>query len=265
MNSAYGKTILKPIQTELIVKRKDDYEKYIKLNYNFIQEAMFVGNRVYIKKIKAINNHFNYCHCGVEVLSMSKRIMNEVMVLAEDKNCKMYYQDTDSIHMNYEDVATITKEYREKYKRELIGKDMNQFHIDFEIYDEEGEKIKELKDIHSEEAYFLGKKIYCHTITAIQVHKDGLQEKRLEQQHNRMKGITPSTIDHAAKVGNKETKDVYKALYDKDTVNFDLTEAGQKCGFKFENKTDLSVRSYKSGEFHRNITLPDRVERIKVC
>ena len=126
------------------------------------------------------------------------------MVLAEDNNCKMYYQDTDSIHMNYEDVEILSKGYKEKYKRELIGKNMNQFHIDFEIYDEEGEKIKDLENIHSEEAYYLAKKIYCHTITAIQVHKDGLQEKRLEQQHNRMKGISPSCIDHVAKVSQKK-------------------------------------------------------------
>ena len=158
MNSAYGKTILKPIQTEMIVKHKDNYEKYSKLNYNFIQEAMFVDNRVYIKKIKAINNHCNYCHCGVEVLSMSKRIMNEVMVLAEDNNCSMYYQDTDSIHMNYEDVEVLSNEYKNKYKRELIGKSINQFHIDFEICDEECEKEKNLSGIHSEEAYFLAKK-----------------------------------------------------------------------------------------------------------
>ena len=80
-----------------------------------------------------------------------------------------------------------------------------------------------------------------------------------------MKGITPSTIDHAAKVGNTNTKEVYKTLYDRGTVNFDLTESGQKCGFKFENKTDMSVRSYKAGEFNRNITLPNHVERIEIC
>ena len=35
---------------------------------------------------------------------------------------------------------------------------MNQFHIDFDMCDEDGNKIKGLQDLCSIEAYFLGKK-----------------------------------------------------------------------------------------------------------
>ena len=108
--------------------------------------------------MKAINNHFNYCQVGVEVLSMSKRIMNEVMCLGEDIGCNMYYQDTDSIHLNYEDVPKLAIAYKKEYDKELIGDYMNQFHIDFDMFDEDGNKIKGLQDICSIEAYFLGKK-----------------------------------------------------------------------------------------------------------
>ena len=41
--------------------------------------------------IKPINEHFNYSPCGVEILSMSKRIMNEVMCLADENNIPIYY------------------------------------------------------------------------------------------------------------------------------------------------------------------------------
>lgn len=41
------------------------------------------------------------------VLSMSKRIMNEVMCTAEDIGCKIYYQDTDSMQMSKEDVEKL--------------------------------------------------------------------------------------------------------------------------------------------------------------
>ena len=109
MNSMYGKTILKPIETETVVKHKDEYDKYVNYNYNSIQSSIPVGNRYYIKKIKSIVNNFNYVHCGVEILSMSKRIMNEVMTLAEDEGLKIWYQDTDSIHINYEDVDILEK------------------------------------------------------------------------------------------------------------------------------------------------------------
>ena len=60
-------------------------------------------------------SQYNYCHCGVEILSMSKRIMNEVMCLAEDVDLKIFYQDTDSMHMNYDEVPILTKEFQRKY------------------------------------------------------------------------------------------------------------------------------------------------------
>ena len=113
MNSMYGKTILKPIQTETIVKTSKDYEKYISFNYNFIESSIKVGDRYYIKKIKSVLNHFNYVHCGVEILSMSKRVMNEVMVLADDNKLNIWYQDTDSMHINYEEVETLAKLFKE--------------------------------------------------------------------------------------------------------------------------------------------------------
>ena len=82
------------------------------------------------------------------------------MCLGEDIGCKIYYQDTDSIHMNYEDVEKLAIAYKDKDKhdKELIGDYMNQFHIDFDTFDEDGNKIKGLQDLCSIEAYFLGKK-----------------------------------------------------------------------------------------------------------
>jgi hypothetical protein len=40
---------------------------------------------------------------------MSKRIMNEVMCLAEQNKLKLYYQDTDSIHIKEEDIEVLQK------------------------------------------------------------------------------------------------------------------------------------------------------------
>ena len=52
MNSMYGKTILKPIETETIVKQEKYYHKYVSFNYNYIQSSVKVGDRYYIKKNK---------------------------------------------------------------------------------------------------------------------------------------------------------------------------------------------------------------------
>ena len=92
MNSMYGKTILKPIETETIVKKETDYIKYVSFNYNYIQSSIQVGDRYYIKKIKCIIDHYNYAHCGVGILSTSKRIMNKVMTLAEDEKLSIWYK-----------------------------------------------------------------------------------------------------------------------------------------------------------------------------
>ena len=97
-------------------------------------------------------SHFNYVHCGVEILSMSKTIMNRVFSCAYDLNIKIYYQDTDSVHMNYDDVDKLCKYYKQKYNQELVGNGLGNFHINFEL---DGA----VSNIYSKESYFLGKKL----------------------------------------------------------------------------------------------------------
>ena len=138
---------------------------------------------------------------------------------------------------------------------------MNQFHIDFDMFDEDGEKIKGLQNLCSVEAYFLGKKIYCHTLQAFKKYED--EKMELKQQMNRLKGISESSIKFEG--GTEGTKQLYERLYNKETLNFDLTENGDKCGFKYENKIDMGVRSYRKGEFSRSVSVNPNVERIEVC
>ena len=64
---------------------------------------------------------------------MSKRIMNEVMTLAEDLNYPMYITDTDSIHIDSDNVMPLGDEFKKRYNRDLIGNDMGQFHTDFDM------------------------------------------------------------------------------------------------------------------------------------
>ena len=86
---------------------------------------------IIFKQAKSILSHYNYVHCGVEILSMSKRIMNKVFSCADDCDIKIYYQDTDSIHLNYDDVDKIENGYKEKSGSELVGEELGNFHIDF--------------------------------------------------------------------------------------------------------------------------------------
>ena len=66
-----------------------------------------MANFIFKRLRKSILYHFNYVHCGVEMLNMSKGIMNKVFSCADDCDIKIYYQDTDSIHLNYDDVDKI--------------------------------------------------------------------------------------------------------------------------------------------------------------
>ena len=42
MNSLYGKTLLKPIYTDTVVKHEDKYEAYVSYNYNSIHSSVKV-------------------------------------------------------------------------------------------------------------------------------------------------------------------------------------------------------------------------------
>ena len=102
MNSMYGKTIIKAVETYTIANgNRDGFGKYFSYNYNYIDSVIEVNDKFYIKKVKPILSHFNYVHCGVEILNMSKRIMNKVLSCAGDCDIKIYYQVTGSIHLNY--------------------------------------------------------------------------------------------------------------------------------------------------------------------
>jgi hypothetical protein len=176
MNSCYGKTLQKPIEDETKYIQTSNIEKFMNRHYNAIKEVVEHLN-AYTAKVKlyrSIDTHFNYCHCGVEVLSMSKRIMNEVMCLASDLGTKILYQDTDSMHLADDKIKGLSDAFYEKYGRELIGKNMGQFHSDFKSDILQGE-------IKASRSIFLGKKCY---IDELKGDGDAIDY------HMRMKGVS---------------------------------------------------------------------------
>ena len=62
---------------------------------------------------------------------MSKRIMNEVIYLAESQGIQVYYQNTDSMHIQQDSVPILAVDFKSKYKLELIGIQLGQFHNNF--------------------------------------------------------------------------------------------------------------------------------------
>ena len=238
MNSSYGKSYMKPIETEDYYVKNDEYVAFINRNYNSIKQATKLANRKGFKitKMKPVDNHYNNAHVGVEILSMSKRIMNEVMCLAEDLKISMFYQDTDSIHLFNDSIELLSNKYKEKYNRDLIGINMGQFHTDFDMKGSVGEIV-------AVESIFLAKKAYIDKLKS--KDKDG---NIIYDYHIRMKGVPDSSIKYLAdKEYDGNIFKIYEELYNSKSITFDLVAVKPK----FELKRDMNILS--KSNFNRNV------------
>jgi hypothetical protein len=254
MNSGYGFTIMKAPEYDLQIKsayrdldengeeKPSEADTYISRNYGAIHSIVEIGtNKTLVKTHKSILEHYVPLHCGIEVLSWSKRIMNEVMCLAEDIDIPIFYQDTDSMHLPEEDVPKLETAFMEKYGRQLNGKDLGQFHPDFEM--------DAHKNIRSVEGIFVGKKCY---LDVLEGEKDGELNQSL---HVRMKGVPTSTVKWTAKRKYPELDEVqavtklYTEMLRGQEFQFDLTQHGTRTCF--DSMRDFTVKS--RDKFDRNI------------
>jgi hypothetical protein len=239
MNSGYGKSIMKPVETEAkFFDDEKEFDVYYSRNYNWISSYVKFENKIKVNKLKTINDHSNIAHVGVNILSMSKRIMNEVMATAEDSDIELFYQDTDSIHIKDSDIKTLQDIYNKKYNRELIGKSLGQFHSDFDL--------KDCDDVKAVRSVFLGKKCYIDALEGI-----NSKGEKVEGYHIRMKGIPNKVIEYTSKKLNyKNVFDMYLDLYNGIEISFDLTNDGSKANFKFNKDYTINTLSI----FTRNIS-----------
>jgi hypothetical protein len=204
MNASYGKTVLKKSKTSLsYVNRKTTdkdgnevnfLEKYIDKFFHLIKNIRVISdNLVEVERI-SIDDSFNRAHIGCSILSMSKRIMNEVMDTANENELPIFYQDTDSMHLYDDDVPKLKAAYDAKYGRELDGKALGQFHIDFELNGAAKKKDGAPEDakIVATSSIFLGKKAYIDELQS--VDKEG---NAITGHHIRLKGVNNAAIREA--------------------------------------------------------------------
>lgn len=232
INSCYGRLLLSDTEYKIkYVKGKEKFESYVCNNYNAIKSIKNIDHhnekedRFRIKYSKGIIGNWNYAHLGMSILSMSKKIVNEVLGVANDNNIDIYYTDCDSIHMLQKDVKTLGDRFREKYGRELIGKYMGQFHTDFD-----SQKIK--GPVWSKKFIGLGKKAYLDILT---------NEKGEEDYHIRFKGAHSSNIINHCKATNMSVEDFYMKLYNGTTLTLDLCDG--KVRFEF---ADTQIKTKKT-------------------
>lgn len=241
MNSAYGKCIQKPITTNLVFKKYqskkfdkktkkyiDDYplNKFLIKNSSKVIKYTQVNKNLYAIKVgQQIDDFYTNTLLGVQILSMSKRIMNEVMCTAEDLGIQIYYQDTDSMHIQKNKINDLANEYKKRFNRELIGKNLGQFHNDFD----------EVTDGYAYKSVFVGKKMYV----------DLLQNDKGETGiHYRMKGVNLDCVKLYAEEHNLTVFDVYNKLFNGETLTFDLLKA-KPCFKMNDNQTVTNQLEFK--------------------
>jgi hypothetical protein len=249
-NSAYGKTIQKATTTQTTYHsnvgegENKPSEVFIMKNYNVIELTEVINERttkVVVNKSKYLD--INIGHCGTLILSMSKRIMNEVNNVAHINEIAVFYVDTDSMHILEVDVDRLKEAFKGEFDRELVGSDIGQFHSDFSHED--------MKDgtIYSRKCIILGKKCYLDILVGDSKPKGDEKVEKIERYHIRMKGInTNSIIAYAAK-NNLTVEEIYVKLFNNEEIKFDLCTGGVKFEYikgggikrkeKFERKVSF--------------------------
>jgi len=254
MNSAYGKTNMKKTNVKKLYKSnsKKVFEngkwitkitnEALNFNYNNFNTIKHYtpldrnenGEEDILGKYEitqlCADYSYNRGHVACMILSMSKRIMNEIFNVANDLNIPIYYTDTDSMHLDQENVPVIVKEYNKRYNKQLEGDELEQFHPDLSI---KKNKVKYVA--YAIKSIFLGKKSYIDVLEAIDN-----QGNKVHHEHVRMKGITEAGLLHMKKKYGS-LLNLYEDLSTGKTVKitlnpYDQETNSEKVMFEYKNR-----------------------------
>ena len=154
--------------------------------------------------------------------------MNSVISTAEMNGISIYYTDTDSVHINESEIELLANIYKQKYGKTLIGKQMTQFHCDFDSF--EGST----GEIHSRKLIALGKKSYLDILVDEQGH---------EGYHIRLKGVPKQVIlNHCKRLG-VTVEELYERMYQGEEMTFDLTD-GSNCFRKTKTFNQVTLPQF---------------------
>jgi hypothetical protein len=223
-------------------------DDYIIRNQNQIYQTVeTVGEKlVRVEKYKQIANQFSNPLFGTHILAMSKRIMAEVMCLAEKIGVRMFYTDTDSIHLLKDDLPKLEKAFKETYDRDLVGDGLGAFHTDFNATFNKKEKVK-----YAVESIFVAKKIYIDKLLLANGEFDVMAK---------IKGISNDALYDACGIDYNTPKEeaieklmnLYKRLYDGEKIAFNL--ASSRPQFDFQDSFQVKNKY----EMIRNVCVPNQ-------
>ncbi|CAL6044115.1 DNA_polymerase [Hexamita inflata] len=235
LNSAYGKMIEKIHPSKTLVLDKIEFYKLVLKQSSNIDNVEQTGGKYVVTLKQEISDQSTFTFGGVLVLSVSKRIMNQVMCTAEDNNLSIYYQDTDSMQIDKGSLDILETIYQTKYNRKLVGSNMGQFHSDF--------SSKLGKVLYADQAVYISKKVYCARLVID-------ASKHIYDYHVRMKGVSDGAISVQADENFQgDFIKLYQYLYMAKPIKFDL------CATKpiFEYK---GYQVFTRGTFIRQLQFP---------
>ena len=174
-------------------------------------------------------------HCACMILSMSKRILREVTHCVYLINHPIYMIDTDSIYIDADIIESLAIKYMEMFGKELIGKNLGQFHSDFKS-----------NCSHSEESLIAISTI----ILAPKAYMDHTRCRVCGQEadHIKLKGIPRFCIDMKIQELNMTYREFYLHMID-NPVSFVLNPTGH-C--KFQTRIN-GVKTIEEGTFVRKL------------
>jgi len=219
LNSIYGKTIQRPYFSSYKVVADDNRPNFIKKNYHKINEIRPCGKFKYIINIDKFDMTHSYNWMGALILSMSKRMMRELVYLGDEHDISSLYFDTDSVKIPAEHKERLVTLYRERYGKEIIGNDLGQLKFEYD----------------SEYSVFNHKKIYYTR------EPNGCE-------HFCLKGVRQCSIRY--KYGENNVQQVYDNLAQGQSLDFCLNYDEMHPSMK----ADLNeVRTLETGTFKRTV------------
>ena len=245
LNSSYGKTLLKPADENIRLLNRYDYknnektenknkfDKFVSKNFFNIIDITTTKNNWEIRTKKIDLEHSNLAHIGMIILDNSKKIMNNVLSVANDNDIPVFYTDTDSIHMPQKDVSKLEEHFNNWAEKndwpvkKLIGEDLLQFHCDFE-----SQKLG--KGVWSKKFIACGKKCYLDVLT------NGTDA---EDYHIRFKGMKAASIIHYCELKGINLAEFFEKINRGDFMAVDICQGKNVVSFEYK---DSIVRTRSS-------------------
>jgi len=244
LNSLYGKTIMKPPGSKLILKDNEDAMEYVSENFDKISDVEECGNQSIIFTSTDETDHSNMAHIGGMILSMARRIINEILALMEELGIVALYTDTDSIHIidNDNDLIKLIEEYQKIFGRSLIGSNFGQFALEL--------KFPNHSEIYSTRTIILGKKAYLHQVRGKNDGNDTVET----YDYCRMKGINKFALSEYGSseiYSDLDTSNLiklYERMYRGEEIPFDLTY-GDGVSFQIRGQVTNRISFIKKVKF----------------